>query len=111
MEELKLTQSEAGDSGSQVRELTKSLRIAKEGRNKSETELIEIKSTLSTRTQNFLKEKTDIRRALEKALADLKAADSSQKGSEVEHGKLRSEILQLTQKLTESESEVTELKE
>lgn len=48
------------------------------------------------RTQNFLKEKGEIRVALENARADLKAADKSQRGNDSESSKLKQEIDGLT---------------
>ena len=60
IEELKLTKDSVGDSGQQLSELTKNLRIAKESANKFELGAKELEHTLGTRTTNFLKEKKDI---------------------------------------------------
>jgi len=69
--ELSLTKEAVGDSGSQLLDLNKSLRLAQANSDKFEKLAGELKATLETRTQNFLKEKADIRIQLDKALADL----------------------------------------
>ena len=46
IEELKLTKDSVGDSGQQLSELTKNLRIAKESANKFELEAKELEHTL-----------------------------------------------------------------
>ena len=71
IEELKLTKDAAGGSGTKVAELTKSLMEAKEMISKYEIELSELKQTMELRTSNHLKEKSDIRMQLDKALFDL----------------------------------------
>lgn len=62
LEELKLTKEAAGDSGSQIGELRRDLRIARENSDKFENEAKETKETLETRTKNFLNEKADLRK-------------------------------------------------
>ena len=62
-----------------------------------------MRKTLETRTQNFLKEKADIRMELEKALADLKAVDKNQSGMSSENDKLKEEVTALKKKLTDTE--------
>ena len=103
LEELKLTKAAAGDSGSQIGELSKSLRAAQANAEKFEKEAEELRKTLETRTQNFLKEKADIRTELEKALADLKAVDKNQSGMSSENDKLKEEVTALKKKLTDTE--------
>ena len=61
LEELKLTKDAAGDSGSQIGELNRRLKVAQENSDRFENELRETKHTLETRTNNFLKEKAEMR--------------------------------------------------
>ena len=53
LEELKLTRSAGGDSVSQIGELTRDLRIARENATKFESEATDTKQTLEIRTKNF----------------------------------------------------------
>ena len=92
MEELKLTKDAAGDSGQQLSELTKNLRIAKESAKKLEIEAKDIELTLGTRTANFLKEKKDLQLQLEKALADLKNKSSNSSELIAENNQLKSDL-------------------
>lgn len=62
VEELLLTKSAAGDSGSHIGELTRDLRNARENAAKFESEATETKQTLEIRTKNFLKEKADLKK-------------------------------------------------
>ena len=103
LEELKLTKAAQGDSGAEVAELSKSLRSSRETVSKLEQELSELKQTLETRTQNMLKEKSELKQQLDKALEDLKTLQRSSGGSDAENARLKEEVSSLKKKLSDTE--------
>ena len=102
LEELKLTKEHAGDSGSRVAELTRNLKKAQENSTLYEQKASDLQKTLEIRTENYLKEKADIRKQLEKALAELQKADGNSSGILAENRDLRAEVGALTKKLKDS---------
>jgi len=111
IEELKLTKNAAGDSGSQIGELSKNLRLAKENAAKYEKEAKDLAHTLETRTANSLKEKTDLKQQLDKALKDLKSKSSNSSEMITENAELRSELEAAKKMLSSSEMELEILKD
>ena len=111
LEELKLTKDAAGDSGSQIGELTRDLRNARESVSKLDDENRELKSTLETRTKNFLSEKSDLKLRLEEALASLKSKDSNSSGMISEITKLKDELRDVKKKLQDTETQMDTLQE
>ena len=68
-----------------------------------ETEAKVVKTTLDTRTHDFLKEKEEIRKALEKALADLQCVDINQRKVHGENSKLKEEVIALGKSVSDYE--------
>lgn len=111
LEELKLTKESAGDSGQALSQLQKSLKIAQENVIKSDDKVRELNGTLETRTANFLKEKGDLKKALDKALADLKNSSSNSSGVLQENEDLKNKLEETRKKLTDTESELEILRD
>ena len=111
LEELKLTKDAAGDSGTQIGELTRDLRNARDSVSKLDDENRELKSTLETRTKNFLSEKSDLKLRLEEALASLKSKDSNSSGMISEITKLKDELRDVKKKLQDTETQMDTLQE
>lgn len=84
-----MTKESAGDTGSRIGELTRDLRVAKENAAKFQKEATDNKQTLEIRTENFLKEKQEMKAQLDNALSELRRNNQDSNGMSSENSKLQ----------------------